>query len=159
MSGWGSSPWGGGTGFGSVGDVTPDPVAARVPVGSTPEQPTARFDLELDVDGDLVVDTDVHFTSGLQAVTQEIMIRLKTFRGEWFLDLDEGVPYYQDLLGQKYNEVKARTAFRNEIQKAPYVTKVISLEVSFDRATRELRVSFKAQTIFGVTEEELVMEI
>lgn len=112
-------------------------------------------DLELDGDGDLVVDRDAHFTTGLDAVAQGIRIRVQMFEGEWFLDLDTGIPYYQDILGQKFNEVKIRAAFREEILAAPGVGALLELAVTFDNATRILSVTWKVQSSFGVVEDSV----
>ncbi len=158
--GFGSGPFGGGSGFGPIGDVTPDDSTAASLVPTAPSQPTNPVDLLLDDDGDLYVDAGgIYFSSGLRAVTQGIRLRMQTFKGEWFLDLDHGVPYWQDILGQKYNETKIRAAFRKAIEDTPGVTRVLELEVDFDNATRQLSVSWKAQTTFGVTEDEIVREV
>lgn len=160
MSGFGSSPFGGGSGFGPVGDVTPEDTSAATLLATTPTQPTNPVDLLLDNDGDLLVDAGhIYFSSGLRAVAQGIKIRLLSFKGEWFLDLDHGVPYWQDILGQKYNETKVRAAFRDAILAAPGVNKILELEVEFDGATRAVNVWWRVQTIFGVTEDELVLEV
>lgn len=122
-------------------------------------EPTDPVDLLLDDEGDLVLTSGLVFSTGLNAVAQGIRIRIQSFRGEWFLDLDHGVPYYQDLLGQKFNEVKARAAFRTAIITAPGVTELLSLIVTFDRPTRALNVAWKTRTDFGIVEEELVLEV
>lgn len=154
-----SCPFGGGSGFGETGDITEAEEFVLDPALQTVQQPTDRIDFQLDDDGDLLIDSDIYFTSGLAAVAQGIQIRLKSSRGEWFLDIEDGVPYYQDILGQKFNEIKIRTAFRDAILAAPGVNELTTLEVEFDRQTRELDVSWKVVTTFGVTEDELVMEI
>ena len=157
--GWGSSVWGGsGWGSGSISEsVSPE---TEIPVSIIRVQESGEpIDLLLDDDGDLVLTSDLLFSTGINAVAQGIRIRIQTFKGEWFLDLNHGVPYYQDLLGQKFNEIKARSAFREAIITAPGVVELISLEVSFNGQTRELSVSWEARTTFGIVEEELVLEV
>lgn len=106
-------------------------------------------DLLLDTDGDLVVAvTDLVFSSGVESVAQALRIRLLTFRGEWFLDLDNGVPYYQDLLGQKFDQITAQAAFREAIVGTDNVDEILSLSTSFDGATRTLNVSWAVTTTF-----------
>lgn len=117
----------------------------------------AGVDLELDDDGDLIVDTDAHLTSGLSATRQGASIRLQMFRGEWFWDLDYGVPYLpingvaeaDSLLGQKYNELKARAAFREMLVLTPGIDRIDDLAVTFDGRTRGLAVRFRATDING----------
>jgi hypothetical protein len=110
---------------------------------------TDPIDLLLDDDGDIVVVEDLRLSSGVAAVAQGIRIRIQSFRGEWFLDLDDGVPYWQDLLGAKFNELRARAAFRDAITSAPGVVQLLSLEVGFDGATRTLTVAWEVRTAFG----------
>jgi hypothetical protein len=38
------------------------------------------------------------------AIAQTIVIRLKTFLGEWFLDENRGLPYLTQIFGKKLNE-------------------------------------------------------
>ena len=116
---------------------------------------TDPIDLLLDSDGDMVVDSDLHFSTGAEAVAQGIRIRLQMFKGEWFLDLDTGVPYWDDLLGAKYNEVRARAAFRDAIVSAPGVDELITLKVTFDGATRTLAVSWEVRCAFGAFTDSL----
>jgi hypothetical protein len=117
------------------------------------------IDLLLDADGDLVVTDDLAFSRGLESVAQGVRIRVQRFRGEWFLDLNAGVPYLENdrvseseaLLGQRYNESKARTAFRDAILSAPGVRELTELSVTFDARTRRLTVSWRVTTEFGDT--------
>lgn len=124
---------------------------------------TTGFDLELDPDtGDLVIDEDVHLTTGIDSVVQDALINLRLFRGEWFLDLDEGVPYFERidsgvteaeaLLGQKFDEGKARDAIRDALIATNGVVEIVFLNVSFDRSTRVLTVTWQVRTDRGTSD-------
>jgi hypothetical protein len=122
---------------------------------------TDPLDLLLDADGDLAIeDGDFVFARGLEGITQLCRTRLQTFRGEWFADLTEGVPYLERdgvtaaeaLLGQKFNEVKARAAFRDVLLSTPGVLEVTSMTVTFDGTTRTLTVSWRVRTELGDTD-------
>jgi hypothetical protein len=110
----------------------------------------------LNADGDDVLFPLRHL-SGIDAVVQGIKVRLKTFRGEWFLNLDHGIPYLERdgvseaeaLLGQKFSEPKARSAFRPAILACPGVQEIVSLSITFDSATRTMTVEFSVRTEFG----------
>lgn len=126
---------------------------------------TDKVDIKLDANGDIViVDGDFVFTSGLEAVVQDIKIGLRTIRGEWFLDLEEGVPYYEGetvpaseaLLGELFDEPKALSAFRATILARAAVSDILSLGVAFEGATREMTVEFRVRTIFGDSDLERV---
>ena len=116
---------------------------------------TEPVDLKLGPDHDLVLDEDLVFTTGLDAVRQDILVALRMVRGEWFNDLDEGVPYLE-LLGEKYDEVRAREIFRTAILRRPHVVALLDeLGVSFDGPTRTLHVAFRVRTAFGDLEGEV----
>lgn len=120
---------------------------------------TDLVDLELDDDHELVVGSDLSFTRGLPAVTQGIKIRTLMFKGEWPLNLDEGVPYFQDVLGRRFNAIAARAAFRPALRLAPGVKRIEELDATFDGATRALNVSWRVSTEFGDTADEVTITI
>lgn len=113
--------------------------------------PPRPVDLALDPNGDLEVTTDARFTEGLESVTQGIRVRIQKFKGEWFLDLLRGLPWYQDILGQKFSEIKTLSAFRTEILLTPGTLEITRLTAAFDRSTRVLDVDWQALTEFGLT--------
>lgn len=121
-------------------------VAANAAVGVI----APGVDFALAADGDLDLSSgDLRMTTGVEAIAQGIQVRLLAFRGEWFLDLDDGVPYFETILGQKFNEAVARDTFRAAIAAAPGVIQVTALALSFDGPTRTLSLSFEALTDLG----------
>ena len=113
---------------------------------------TDPIDLLLDpVTGDLVVTTDLQFSSGVSGVVQAVSIRLNQFKGEWFADLDLGVPWFQEILGQKPNAPQIRTQIRQAILDTPGIVEVTSLEIFFEGVTRNLTIEWRARTEFGDT--------
>lgn len=129
----------------------------------------APIDLKIDEDGDLAVESgDLVLTSGLPGTVQACMIAMKLIRGEVFFDLDAGIPYLlrpgvpitDVILGQKFNEAKARAAFVAALLDVDNVTRVLELTFAFDGDTRALSVRFKVRTAFGDTDlETLDMEV
>ena len=81
--------------------------------------------------------------SGLTAVSQRVRDRVFTFKDEWFLDLEFGVPFLTHILGQaKPNLVVIAAIFKREIRKSLGGEAVLtSLDVKFESATRKLTVS------------------
>jgi hypothetical protein len=112
---------------------------------------TDPIDLLLDGDGDIVVGPDLVFSKGIEAVAQSARIRLLSFKGEWFADLEDGVPYYQNILGQKFNQTHVRDAFRDALLGTADVAEIVSLVTEFNRGTRLLSVSWELLTVFGDT--------
>lgn len=103
-------------------------------------------DLKLDIEtGDLVLDSgDLKLTSGSDAIRQHLSQRLKAFAGEWFLDLDSGLPYYKDILVKNPNALLVSGLLQEEIIKTPGVLELTSFELQFEKSTRGLRLDFEA---------------
>lgn len=114
---------------------------------------TTPRDLLLDDNNDLVVGTDLSFSRGIQAVVQSIRIALQMFAGEWFLNLDAGIPYWQSILGKKPGVAiqAANQAFRAELEAADGVLKVLRCDVAYDGSTRTLSVKWQVSTALGDT--------
>lgn len=90
-------------------------------------------------------------------LTQRVQTRLLTFLGEWWLDIDLGVPYFQQLLGFKPDLTRARGIFNAAILAVPGITSVDRLELSFDNPTRLLRVQFEASGELGTASGEVTI--
>lgn len=121
-----------------------------------------------DDDGDLLFPLEL--AGGLEAVQIGVKTRVQMCRGEWFLNLDVGLPLLptpdgsvlesQAILGQKFDPVKIRAAFLAEILTTPGVVDVPVLRTSLDTSTRVLTVTFVVRTQFGDTpEDSLDLEI
>ena len=117
-------------------------------------------DLLLDDANDLVIeDGDLVFVRGIDAVKQACRIAMQMFRGEWFLDLDAGLPYWEQILGRKPAggiEV-AQLLIRNELRRVRGVVEVTRLDVSFTGATRRLSARWQVRTFFGETDVDTIV--
>ena len=103
-------------------------------------------DFLLDGDGDLsLTEGAATKVTGQQAVAQRLVIRLKLFKGDWFLNLLEGVPYHEQVLPKRASPGVRREVFRRVIASLHGVKRVLALEVSIDGATRVLSVSGEVQ--------------
>lgn len=63
-----------------------------------------------------------------QELMQRLYLRLKTFKREWFLDLNYGVDYLNDVFGVNVSKIKIDTIFQTEILKDVLVSSLISYE-------------------------------
>lgn len=115
-------------------------------------------DLKLDATtGDLVIeDSDLALVGDLDSIVQDVRLRLGFFRGEWFLDQEEGVPYYEEILVKNPNPTAVREWFRRTIAGTPGIKEVLSLDLDFDRRNRRLSVSFRASTDLGLLAADTV---
>lgn len=158
MGGWGSEGWGTGTGFGPIGELIT--IISPILNNTITNSQNQNVDLLLDANGDLDLSNGtLNFTTGLPAVTQGCSIRLKNFKGEWFLDLTDGMPYFQDILGQKFNKAKVYKAFRNALISTPGVIQILKLTVDFDNLARKMNVSWSVQGNDGTVNQELLVQV
>lgn len=111
---------------------------------------------------DILIDedsNDIVFTNGATPVTdtqkvtvsQRLKIRLQTFLGEYFLNTDAGVPYYQRIFGKVRNKATIDTIFQKQILSDEGVIEITSYSSSIDSASRLLSVEFTVRTNEGVT--------
>lgn len=99
------------------------------------------------------------FESGVAAVISGVRQRLLLIRGEWFADLDAGVPWFERdnvpaaaaILGGRFDAARVRAPILRAILNTPGVLRVVSLDVSFDAAARHVRITWAASTVFGDT--------
>lgn len=124
-------------------------------------------DILLDADHKVVITDDLQWSAGPAGVAQGIKIACLLIRGEWFLDLEEGVPYLENqevtadqaILGGRFNKAKALAAYRSAILSAPGSSEIISLEIDFDPTTRRLQVDFEVKTVFGDTVADTIVGV
>jgi hypothetical protein len=101
--------------------------------------------------GDLMLDAygQPLLVSGIAAQTaQRLFVKFQFFRGEWFLNLDEGTPYY-DVILRKGGERFVRSVFGGLIRDDPGVAELLELTYSIDKRTRWLTLQFKAACVDG----------
>lgn len=105
----------------------------------------AAYDLMLDDQGDLDMSSgDLVITSGIDAVRQSAMSRLRFFKGEWFMDELIGVDYWGTILVKNPSLPVVRELLLAEILASPGIASVQQLSLDLDASTRELTTSFKA---------------
>ena len=91
---------------------------------------------------DLYLDPDGQIALAQTPLDQRIDCRLRTFRGEFWLDQSIGIPYFQEILKKNPDLQAVRAAFASEIQKVAGVKTINSLSLEIDRAQRKLTVTF-----------------
>jgi hypothetical protein len=102
---------------------------------------------------------DVVFVNGASLVTksqqdvvaQRLKITLQTFLGEWFLDLDTGIPYFQQILNKVRSKTTVDAIFQTAIINDPGVIELLSYESELDSARRGFSLSFVVRVANGAT--------
>jgi len=88
--------------------------------------------------------------TGTDAVAQAILTRLNLFLGEWWENLNLGLPVFQQMIGQlgsKRGLAVMQIAVTQNVLGTPYVNAVTSVEVTFNGG--KLGFTVVAQTAFG----------
>lgn len=102
--------------------------------------------------GDLVFDGQNLFSliEGRPAVAQDLKCAFGLWEGEYFLDLEAGFGWLQDVLGQKpVNLPLLRVLFSSYILEREFITGLQEFDIAFDPAVRGLTVTFIAETEEG----------
>jgi len=85
-----------------------------------------------------------------EAVAQELYIRFRFFKGDWFLDPNSGAPYLQSILGKKTPLGILSQIFKRIITTCPGVKALTTFSIA-RTANRGLQVNFQAQLQNGQT--------
>lgn len=112
-------------------------------------------DIMLGTDGDLALEAgDLVLVEGAESIAQRLTLGLSLFRGEWALDPTAGIPFLQEILGQKPRIDHVREIFREAILATPGVGTLDSLTV--EQTGRELSIDFRVTTDEGELVEDTV---
>lgn len=84
-------------------------------------------------------------------VAQRLVVAFQFWRGEWFLELSEGVPYLQEILRKAPPDEVIRSVLTQVILQTEGVSELVSLDYSWDKRTRHLAASFKVRLEDGST--------
>lgn len=105
----------------------------------------------LDASGDreILATTGCRFTTGLEAVRQNIETALQLVKDEWFLDEDRGVPLFDEVLGVKFDKGEVIAIYREQIETVPDVIEITKLTATFEGSTRVSDTDFEVLTPFG----------
>ena len=89
------------------------------------------LDIALDEDHDVYLDgNDLALTAVDIQTLQEIGIRLQLWRGEWFLDVQQGIPYLEQVFVKGTSTDTISSLFQNEILAADGVIELLEFEIA-----------------------------
>lgn len=112
------------------------------------------MDIQLNLQNDIIFDNTNSPTvtaDPLLDVAQRLKIRLQTYVGEWFLNIETGIPYYQRVFRKGVKKSDIDTIFRAAILEEPDVISISEFTSTLDVQTREYVLSFTALTVNGTT--------
>jgi hypothetical protein len=84
--------------------------------------------------GDLIYDNNGVTVTVDQAdsVAQKLSIKLRTFKTEWFINTDTGIPYYQEIFGKVRNKQSIDAIFHKAILEESDVLEIVEFSSSID---------------------------
>lgn len=106
-------------------------------------------DLLLDSNGDLSITNGLlDLTSTISEDTkQRLSIKFKTYLGEWYLDLSQGIPYFEEILKKGASKNLVDSIFKSIITNNPEIVQLNEFSSSIDNKIYYL--NFKATTNSG----------
>lgn len=108
--------------------------------------------------GDLVVKNgDLMIIDNAERIAQQILITLREWSGEWFLNTADGIPYLEYILVKNPNEDHIRQILSEAILDVDGVQSITSMDLTFSRVNRSLIVEYKAITDYGLITERSVL--
>ncbi len=109
----------------------------------------STFAQETDQDLTLVEGQLVLVENVAEAAAIELNNKFRFVKGEYFLDIRQGVPYFDVVFVKNPDILIIRELFRKIILSARGITSVIDIQTSLDRQTRKLSFSFRTRAADG----------
>lgn len=112
--------------------------------------------------GDMVLSADGStflFVSGVAYIAQLNRSRIGLYQGEYFPNVNEGMPWFQSVLVKGYNPNVIQGAFRARILGTTGMISVNSLTLTFDNSARSLSVSYVGQSAAGLVTDQFLLPI
>jgi hypothetical protein len=97
-----------------------------------------------------VVDGALPLVEGIDEIAQQTKQQLSASVGDWFLDIEQGLPYFQLILKKTTTLSAIEGIYLTAIAKIPGIVNVNSFTLDFEPTTRALNIIFSAQTREGV---------
>lgn len=108
---------------------------------------------------------DYQFGRGLQdfcqdadAVGQAVKTRLLLLKGEWWENIEDGLPLFQNILGSRTKDIDGvDLIIRERIVGTQGVTNINFYQSDLDNITRIFKINCEIETIYGNTEVEVLL--
>lgn len=87
---------------------------------------------------------------GKERLYQQLKCRLETIYGEWFLDTQFGVKYYEEIWVKNPNLAVVNGILKAIILETPDVLEITSFSSALNTAKRTLTIAFTVKSSFGI---------
>lgn len=100
------------------------------------------------VTGDIVTSGN-QFLKEREEIAQTVMTRLRLFLGEYFRDITDGTPWFEDVLGKSKSLTRTDTVLKRRMNRTKGVIQVLSFESNYDLDNRQYSIKAEILTDFG----------
>ncbi|BEU28765.1 MAG: Baseplate assembly protein [Edwardsiella phage MSW-3] len=97
----------------------------------------------LDDKGDIVT-SGVQFIGSREEIAQTVQTRLRLFLGEYFRDVTDGTPWFENILGKASDLAIKEALLRNRVAQTPGVIRLVQFSFDFDPADPKKTATVKA---------------
>lgn len=123
--------------------------------------PFATF-ARVEATGDIEIPPRV--VRGVEAIRLRLTSRLRFFKSEWFLDLRQGMPYYEAVFVKNPDVSLVQSIFRRAILATPGVQSIARMATSFDRGARSftidpLEIVLTGGVVFRAQPDEFIVAL
>ncbi len=99
-----------------------------------------------------ITDGQITRATNSEAIKQNVVERLLTVQQEWFMDLDQGLPWFTDLTGRNTTHAKVQGYIGASIAQTEGVAgvQIVSLQTA-NKLNRAVGIEFEYTDVFGET--------
>jgi len=100
---------------------------------------------------DIYIDSgDLPMVTGIEETRQLVGQVLRSSLGDWFLDLEIGLPYYQTIFQKATSIADIEGIFIDRIAGVPGILNISKFDIDYEPSTRLLNIVFTAKTTDGI---------
>lgn len=100
---------------------------------------------------------DLQLVTGVDLIRQRIKQRLLTIRGEWFLGVDVGLPWFEEIIGKGAEQQQISALLIQSIIGTEGVDALIEFDLTIDRRARTMIVLFRVTAAGTEIAEEITL--
>lgn len=97
-----------------------------------------------------IIDGGLQYVTGIDEIAQKTKDVLTRSEGDWFLDLDQGLPFFQEIFRKAQSLSYIENIYLDTIGSIPGIIDIVQFRIDFEPATRVADITFKATTSDGV---------
>ena len=109
------------------------------------------MNISMDTNNDIyILDGELPLVTGLEETRQLTGQVLGSSLGDWFLDLDIGLPYYQTIFQKATSISDIEGIFLDRITSIPSILSLSKFDIEYEPKTRLINITFTAKTTDGI---------